>query len=156
MNGDFDFISPSDKPALLAFTNPEWLNAVHGIVAQLGYKIHTVINHEDFVARYNRIQYQLVVLEESFGCTSRVDNVTLHHIQALPMNQRRYAVFAVVGSSYQTLNPMHAFCESVHAVVNSAELVSLSPILQQVVADNEVFLSVYRDTQLRVQSGLFA
>ncbi|HOW65794.1 MAG TPA: hypothetical protein P5186_19430 [Candidatus Paceibacterota bacterium] len=155
MNGDFDFISPSDKPALLAFTNPEWLNAVHAIVAQLGYKIHTVINHEDFVARYNRIQYQLVVLEESFGCTSRVDNVTLHYIQNLPMSQRRYAVFVVIGPSYQTLNPMHAFCESVQAVINNAELVSLSPILQQVVADNEVFLSVYRDTQLRVQSGLF-
>jgi hypothetical protein len=50
---------------------------------------------------------------------------------------------------------MHAFCESVHAVVNPAELISLSPILQQVIVDNEVFLSVYRDTQLRVQSGLF-
>jgi hypothetical protein len=155
MSTEFDFISPSDKPALLAFSNPEWLNAVHAIVAQLGYKIHTVINHEDFVARYNRIQYQLVVLEESFVGSSRIENVTLHHVKSLPTNLRRYAVFVVIGPSYQTLNPMHAFCESVQAVVNPAELVSLSPILQQVIADNEVFLSVYRDTQLRVQSGLF-
>jgi hypothetical protein len=72
------------------------------------------------------------------------------------MGQRRHCVFVVVGNSYQTLNTMHAFCESMHAVVNPSELVSLSPILQQVTADNEVFLSVYRDTQLRVQSGLFS
>jgi hypothetical protein len=156
MSTDFDFISPSDKPALLAFSNPEWLNAVHAIVAQLGYKIHTVINHDDFTARFNRLQYQLVVLEESFMGRPRLENPTLRYVQTLPMAQRRYAVFVVVGASYQTLNPMHAFCESVHAVVNPAELISLSPILQQVIVDNEVFLSVYRDTQLRVQSGLFA
>jgi hypothetical protein len=155
MSSEFDFISPSDKPALLAFSDPEWLNAVHAIVAQLGYKIHTTINHDDFLARYNRVQYQLIVLEESFMGSTRVSNATLQYIQSLPMNLRRYAVFVLVGPSYQTLNPMHAFCESVHAVVNPAEIVSLSPILQQVVAENEAFLGVYRDTQLRVQSGLF-
>ena len=28
MNNEFDFISATDKPALLAFSTPEWLDAV--------------------------------------------------------------------------------------------------------------------------------
>ena len=37
----FEFISASDKPALLAFSTPEWLEAAKTALTELGYKVHT-------------------------------------------------------------------------------------------------------------------
>jgi len=37
---NFDFISTTDKPALLAFSTPEWLDTARTALAELGYKVH--------------------------------------------------------------------------------------------------------------------
>jgi len=39
MNNQFDFVSTTDKPALLAFSTPEWLETARSSLAELGYKI---------------------------------------------------------------------------------------------------------------------
>jgi hypothetical protein len=74
------------------------------------------------------------------------------------MPQRRHAVFILLGSSYGTLSALQAFQQSVHAVVNREELGLLGPnilgpIIQRVVAGNDLFLNVFRDTQLRIAQG---
>ena len=38
---NFDFIGTNDKPALLAFSTPEWLETAKTALAELGYKVHT-------------------------------------------------------------------------------------------------------------------
>ena len=38
MSAQFDFVSTTDKPALLAFSTPEWLEAARSALAELGYK----------------------------------------------------------------------------------------------------------------------
>jgi hypothetical protein len=52
MNGSFDFVSTEDKPALLAFSTPEWLDAAKAALRELGYKIHTAATHSDFLALF--------------------------------------------------------------------------------------------------------
>jgi len=41
MSNKFDFISATDKPALLAFSTPEWLETAKTALTELGYKVHT-------------------------------------------------------------------------------------------------------------------
>jgi hypothetical protein len=72
--------------------------------------------------------------------------------------QRRHAVFLLLGNSFNTLNTLQAFQQSVHAVVNRDEMALLgpsilAPIIQRVVSDNDLFLHVYRDTQLQIVQG---
>ena len=62
----FDFVSATDKPALLAFSTPEWLEAARTALAELGYKVHTAATHGDFLIRFSQIRYQVVVVEEAF------------------------------------------------------------------------------------------
>ena len=86
------------------------------------------------------------------------DNLSLQHIQQMPMNQRRHTIFVLLGNSFGTLSAIQAFQQSVHAVVNRDELALLGPnilgpIVQRVVAGNDLFLNVYRDTQLRILQG---
>ena len=152
---ELEFIGPNDKPALLALSTPEWLDAAKNVLTEIGYKVHAASNHHDFVVRFGRIQYQVVLLEELFACNVPEENLTLQSVQQMPMSQRRHAVFVLLGSSLSTLSAMQAFQQSVHAVVNREELALLGPnilgpIVQRVVADNDLFLNVYRDSQIRM------
>src|SRR5712672_2128496 len=43
MSNKFDFVSSTDKPALLAFSTPEWLEAAMAALNELGFKVHTAV-----------------------------------------------------------------------------------------------------------------
>ncbi len=152
MSTKFDFISATDKPALLAFSTPEWLEAAKTALAELGYKVHTAATHSDFLIRYSQVRYQVVVVEELFAANELKDNLTLQALQAMPMNQRRHSTVILFGNSFQTFTPMQAFQYSVHAVINSSELFLLKQLIEKAVADNTLFLHSFRDAQSRAYS----
>ena len=158
MVSEVEFIGLNDRPALLALSTPEWLDAAKSVLTEIGYKVHAASNHDDFIVRFGRIQYQVILIEELFACGAPEDNLTLRYIQQLSMSQRRHAVFVLLGNSFSTLNTLQAFQQSVHAVINRDEMAMLGasilgPVVQRVVADNDLFHHVYRDTQLQLAQG---
>src|SRR3954465_15216652 len=152
MSTKFDFISATDKPALLAFSTPEWLDAAKASLMELGYKGHTAATHSDFLIRFSQIRYQVVIVEELFAANNVAENLTLQAIQNMPMNQRRHATVILFGDSFQTFTPMQAFQQSVHAVINSSELFLLKQLIEKAVADNTLFLQSFREAQTRAYS----
>src|SRR6185436_5541228 len=152
MSNKFDFISATDKPALLAFSTPEWLETAKSALNELGYKVHTAATHGDFLIRFSQIRYQVVILEELFCANTMAENLTLQSLQNMPMPQRRHATIILLGDSFQTFTPLQAFQQSVHAVVNRSELFLLKQLIEKTIADNEVFLHSFRETQSRVHT----
>jgi len=152
MNNQFDFVSTTDKPALLAFSTPEWLETARSSLAELGYKVHTAATHGDFQVRFSQIRYQVVIIEERFAANDITENLTLQFMQKMPMSQRRHATVILLGENFQTFTPMQAFQQSVHAVINSSELFLLKQLIEKTIADNELFLQTYRETQARVHT----
>jgi hypothetical protein len=153
MNPSFDFVSKTDKPALIAFTTPEWLDSAKTALLELGYKVHTAATHSDFLIRFTSTQYQVVLIEELFGANTLDENLTLQAVENMAIGQRRHATFLLVGESFQTFVPMEAFKHSVHAVINSSELFLLKQLVEKAVADNDSFLHSFRDVQARLFSG---
>ena len=153
MANQFDFISTTDKPALLAFSTPEWLENVRSALTELGYKVHTAATHGDFLIRFGQIRYQVVIVEELFAANSIEENLTLKALQQMPMSQRRHATVILLGDSFQTFTPLQAFQQSVHAVINSSELFLLKQLIEKAVAENNLFLHSFRETQTRVLSS---
>ncbi len=147
---EFDFIGPSDKPALVAITDAERQNAAKTALLDLGYKVHCIDTHEEFPTRFAEVQYQVVVLDESFAGESIADNRTLYYLQHLSMNERRHATVLLVGPSFETLNALQAFQQSVHAVINYSEWSLLGQLIQKVAAENDLFLTTFRQTIVRV------
>jgi hypothetical protein len=152
MNPSFDFISPSDKPALLGISTVDWLAKSRSDLADLGYKVHVAANHEDFLEQFNRAQYQVVVIERLFASPSQEDNQSLASLQRMSLSQRRHSVIFLLGDNLQSLNPFQAFQFSVHAVINCSEMDSFKPIVRQIVAENDLFLQVFRDAMLQNNS----
>ena len=153
MSNKFDFVSATDKPALLAFSTPEWLEAARSALSELGYKVHTAATHGDFLIRFSQIRYQVVILEELFAANNVAENLTLKSLQDMPMAQRRQATVILFGESFQTFTPMQAFQQSVHAVINSSELFLLKQLIEKAVADNGLFVHAYREAQNRLYAG---
>jgi hypothetical protein len=150
MSNKFEFVSTTDKPALLAFSTPEWLEAAKTALSELGYKVHTAATHGDFLIRFSQVRYQVVVLEERFAANDITENLTLQALQQMPMGQRRHTTVILFGDSFQTFTPMQAFQQSVHAVVNTSELFLLKQLIEKAIADNTLFLKAYREAQNRV------
>jgi len=150
MNGSFDFVSNADKPALIAFSAPEWMEQVKAALQELGYKVHTAATHSDFLIRFSQAHYQVVILEELFAANTPDENLTLKAMQTMPVSQRRHATVLLVGNSFQTFTPIEAFKQSVHAVINSSELFLMKQLVEKAVADNEVFLHNFREVQNRI------
>jgi DNA-binding NtrC family response regulator len=147
---EFDIIGPGDQPALLAISTPEVIGLVKTALAEMGYKVHVVENYEQFELRYNQVNYQIVVIEETFAGADSLENPALRLVQNLTMSLRRHAVIILVGPTVETLNTMQAFAQSVHCVINYSELQILPELVQKTVAENEMFLTTYRDIQRRV------
>lgn len=150
---EFDFIGPNDKPAMAILSTPEWLEAAKAALFELGYKVHTPTTHEEFSSRFGQVQYQVIITEVLFAATKPSENVSLVTLQRMPMTLRRHAAIILLGEEFHTLNAMQAFQQSVHAVVHPHELSTLPQIVQQVVADNDLLMGIYRDTQLRMAQG---
>lgn len=153
MNEQFEFVSAEDRPALLAFSTPEWLDGVRTSLQELGYKVHTAATHSDFLIRFSQVRYQLVVLEECFAANSIEENLTLRSLQSMTMGQRRHATVLLFGNSFQTFTPLQAFQASVHAVINSSELFLIKQLVEKAVSDNSMFLTSFNQVQARVYSG---
>ncbi|SRR5260221_9738750 len=153
MSSKFEFISATDKPALLAFSTPEWLEAAKSALHELGYKVHTAATHGDFLIRFSQIRYQVVIVEELFAANHISENLTLQTLQNMQMSQRRHATVILFGDSFQTFTPMQAFQQSVHAVINTSELFLLKQLIEKAVADNTLFLHSFREAQARAYTG---
>ena len=77
MSEEFDFVGPNDLPALLAISNPQALAAVKNTLVEMGYKVHVVETHIQFETRYNQINYQVVVMEDTFAGNPMEPNPSL-------------------------------------------------------------------------------
>ena len=150
MSEEFDFIGPSDLPALVAISHPEALASVKATLVGMGYKVHVVETHIQFETRYNQINYQVVVIEDIFAGHPLQDNPSLIYVQNLPMAQRRYASVFLVGGAFETLNTLQAFSQSVHCVVNYTEVPMIGQLIQKTIAENNLFLNTFREVQHRV------
>lgn len=147
MAEEFDFISATDKPALLAFSTPEWLDTAKTALQELGYKVHTAATHGDFLIRFSQFRYQIVIVEELYAANTITENLTLQALQNMPMSQRRHTTVILFGPSFQTFTPMQAFQQSVHSVINPSELFLLKQLIERSVTDNDFFLHSYREAQ---------
>jgi|SRR3954463_15542173 len=147
MSVEFDFLTPSDKPALLGVSSVELQDTAKTALDQLGYKVHLAANHGEFIHKFGQVQYHLVLIEELFSASSPEENESLRILQNMPLSLRRHCTIILFGFGMSTFNPIQAFQQGVHAVVNPAEMFLLIQLVQKAVADNDMFLHNFREAQ---------
>ncbi len=155
MPTELDFITTTDKPALLGLSTPEWLDAAMVALNEHGYKVHTAGTHADFMARFLQNKYEVVITEELFASSVAAENTSLVSLQNAPMPQRRHCSIILLGDTVQTFNVLQAYQLSVHAVVNRSEIFLLGQLIQKVVEDREYFLKTYLEAQTMLTQSIY-
>jgi hypothetical protein len=153
MESNIEFVSLSDKPALLALSSPDWQEAARAALAELGYKVFQAATHSDFATSFTQTVWQVVVIEDRFAADSMQENESLAFVRSAPMNLRRHCLVLVAGDAFTSFDPMQAIQMGVHLVVNRTEMSLLMQFIQKVAAENEVFLKPYQDAQRRLSAG---
>lgn len=154
MPAPVEILTTNDKPALLGVSTPEFVTACESTLRELGYKVHATANHDEFQSRFRQIQYHVIILEELFDCATPDENKSLRSLQWMPMALRRHATVLLIGDQFQTMHSLQAYNQSVHAVINPLELMgTLAQIVPKLVADNNLFLDMYRESQIRIAQG---
>jgi len=153
MPTDFDFIGPDDKPALLALSNPEHQSLCESVLLEKEFKVNKADNHDEFQTTFAQYNYQVVVIDRAFG-GDPTNNLSLVFLQRMPMPLRRHTFAVLVGEEFQSFNPMEAFTESVHVVINPNELVQNFPrIIDVTLPENDRFMHMYRKLGSSVMQG---
>jgi hypothetical protein len=153
MSLDLEILAPTDRPVLLGISSQDVLDYAAGVLDQMGYKVHTASKHDEFLDRFSRVQYELILLEDTFADSPADQNESLQTLQLMPMPQRRHATVLLLSDTLTSLDSMAAFEKSVHATVNRNDLDKLMLVVQQVVNDNTLFLNTYRDVQRNIAQG---
>jgi DNA-binding NtrC family response regulator len=147
MSTDFsnlDFFELGDKTSLIC-ADPTTTDTVRATLKSLGYKSHVSESAEMAIERLRYTQYDVVIIDENFAGSSLRSNTLLGYLSSLPMGQRRYSFVCLIGGSFKTLDAMQAFAQSVHVVINPADLPNLAPIVRKGVAEFELLYKVYKD-----------
>jgi len=141
-----EFFEVGDKTSLIC-TDPSTANSAKSTFRELGFKFHNVETPELAIERIRYTSYNCILLHENFAGTSLRSNVVLNYLTALPMAQRRTTFVCLIGPSFKTFDAMQAFAQSVHVVINPADLPNLEPILKKGLAEFELLYRVYKDAQ---------
>jgi hypothetical protein len=140
-----DFFELGDKTSLIC-GDSSTTEAAKATLRELGYKFHIAETPELAVERMRYTNYDCIILQENFAGSSLRSNAVLNYLMPLPMAQRRYSFVCLVGPSFKTLDAMQAFAQSVHLVLNPADLPNLTAILKKGLAEFELLYRAYKDT----------
>jgi hypothetical protein len=140
-----DFFELGDKTSLICGDNTTTESA-RTTLRELDFKFHMAETPEMAIERIRYTNYDVIVLHENFAGSSLRSNAVLSFIATLPMAQRRNWFICLVGPSFKTLDAMQAFAQSVHLVLNPADLPNLTAILKKSLAENELLYRSYKDT----------
>ena len=141
-----DFFELGDKTSLIC-SDPNTAEMVKATLRELDFKVHTAETPELAIERIRYTNYDCIILHESFAGSSLRSNAVLNFLANLPMAQRRHWFVCLVGRPFKTLDAMQAFGQSVHLVLNPADLPNLTAILRKGLAEHELLYRTYKDTQ---------
>ena len=150
---EFDFIRPSDNPALLGITSQDWREAIRSSLEGLSYKVQAADDHETFLDQFRQGPFQIVCLEETFASPSKEENQALITLQRMAMASRRHAIIFLIGQSFETLHPFQAFRESVNAVIHPDQLAEFTSLAEKVRLDEERDLTLFTRIQEDLARG---
>jgi hypothetical protein len=146
------FFEVGDRTSLIC-ADAETTAIVKETLRDLGFKFHTAETPETAIERMRYTNYDCIVIHENFGGSSLHSNSILSYLRPLSMAQRRHWFVCLVGPSFKTLDAMQAFSQSVHLVMNPADLPNLTAILKKGMAEFELLYRSYWDVLERARDS---
>jgi DNA-binding NtrC family response regulator len=133
------------RVALMCVEDGDRRKAVRTVLQQLGFDPETPGDAAEAVDGLRKVAYHVVVVDETYGGGSAVDNAVLKALATMAMSVRRYMFVLLIAADVKSFDNATAFARSVNAVVNPNDLTQLGPALRRALVDNDAFYRVFRE-----------
>ncbi|MBF0520041.1 MAG: response regulator [Nitrospirae bacterium] len=141
---DFEQYTEGFKDSLVCDDNQSNLKIISETLRDLKYNVAVSPDLENAFDRIRYNQFDVLVLNETFGGGDPEKNELLETFQTMPVNNRRRIFLALIGNNYKTLDSMPAYIKSVNVVINVNDLPNLKVILSKAISENDQFYKVFK------------
>jgi CheY-like chemotaxis protein len=122
--------------ALLLVPAASGREIVAGAFKGLGYQIVEAASVAEALERLRFAKFSAVVFHTAFEEEGLAGSFH-RHLQAMPMDKRRYIFYVLIGPDFKTLYDLEALAHSANLVVNGRDLKHLPVILKKSLRDYE-------------------
>jgi hypothetical protein len=88
-------------------------------------------------------RYDLIVLEDNYNSDQDSANLVLHHVQLLPMHQRRQFFLCIISQEKPTLDKRLAFRMGVNIILNVQDIDKAKVILAREMKEHRNFYGLF-------------
>jgi hypothetical protein len=124
-----DIVDEGVRTALLCATDIKRAERIAQALQELDFWVVHALRPGFALGKLHHNHYDLVVLEENFNSGQDSANLVLHHIQLLPMHQRRQFFLCLLSLEKPTLDEKLAFRTGVNLILNLQDLEKTKVIL---------------------------
>jgi predicted Zn finger-like uncharacterized protein len=150
MDDDTDIVSADVqeegvKSALLCITDPVRSRRLAQVLEQMDYHLTTASTSKSALDKLQRMQFDVVLLEETHGGARISENPVLHHFQFMPMPARREYFLCLVSPTLATLDRMNAFRLGVDLILNERDLDKAKILMMRAMKDQRYFYKTFTE-----------
>jgi predicted Zn finger-like uncharacterized protein len=133
------------KSALVCIRDTARSYKIEQGLRQLDFYVNTAFSPKESLEKLHRNQYDMVVLEETYGDGSSIENAVLQHFQLLPMHTRRHLFLCLLSEKHATLDRMAAFRLGVDMILNVGDMDKAKILFVRAIKDHKHFYKVFSD-----------
>ena len=148
-----DVVEEGVKTALICISDPVKAEKVLGILRELQFYAVRADKAHFAMAKLHYNNYDLVVLDELFDAPSAAENIVIHHIQLLPMHDRRQFFLCLLSDRMPTADILLAYRIGVNFILNVRDIDKIKLLLVRALKEHEGFYSLFMDGLTRKSQG---
>lgn len=144
LQGDSSLGHNIESPlALILMSDPTKQTQVAGKVKEIGYIVESAASENDAIEQLKLANLNLVILETGFAGKNISTSKFHHHMKSMPMVNRRYIFYAIIGPEFHSAYNIQALAASANLVINDAHIDKLPFILRKGFQDYEALFGPY-------------
>lgn len=116
---------------------------VMGSLVESFYQPSSVDTVEDALAQLQMVQYNTVVLHSRFSGEKLRKSAVHDYMMRMPMSQRRYMFYILIGPEFHTLYTLEALAHSANMVVNERDAEHFKNLYKRAKVDSEELFFPY-------------
>ncbi|MGC9966899.1 MAG: zinc-ribbon domain-containing protein [Syntrophobacteraceae bacterium] len=140
---EIDVVDEGIRTAMLCATNVKRAERITQALHELDFWVIHALRPGFALGKLHHNHYDLIVLEDNYNSEQDSNNLVLHHIQLLPMHQRRQFYLCLLSQEKPTLDSKLAFRMGVNLILNVRDLEKAKVMLAREMKEYRSFYSLF-------------
>ncbi|MDR3570469.1 MAG: zinc-ribbon domain-containing protein [Syntrophobacteraceae bacterium] len=138
-----DVVDQGVRTALLCDTDLKRGQRIVQVLQELDFWVIHALRPAFALGKLHHNSYDLLVLDENFNSEKESENLVLHHIQLLPMHQRRQFYLCLLSREKTSMDAKLAFRIGVNLILNVNDLDKAKVLFARLIKEHRNFYALF-------------